>query len=90
MMTTIRTQMLVPVPLLLMNALGALMMAAGVMGLTAPEIVPALARPAVAYALIGVGLTIDIAAVVAILKITAKTGRGWSAAQGNSAKREFP
>lgn len=69
---TTRVQSPVPVPLLLVNGLGALMIAAGVMGLSAPEVVPALSRPALAYALIGVGLALDLAAVTGIMKAMAK------------------
>lgn len=67
---------LLPVPLLLLNGIGLMMMTIGVVGLTAPEAVSALARPAIAYALIGAGLMLDIAAVVAIMKATTKSRRG--------------
>lgn len=72
---TTRVPTPVPLPLLLVNGLGALMMAAGVIGLTAPEVVPALSRPALAYALIGVGLALDLAAVTGIMKAMAKARR---------------
>jgi fluoride ion exporter CrcB/FEX len=70
----------IPLPLLLVNGVGALMMAAGMMGLVAPDAVPALARPAVAYALLGAGLMLDAAAVMSILRITAKARRGTTSA----------
>lgn len=66
----------IPPPLLLLNGVGALMMAAGMMGLVAPDTVPALARPAVAYALLGVGLMLDTVAVLSIVRITARARRG--------------
>ena len=66
----------IPTPLLLLNGVGALMMAAGMMGLVAPDTVPALARPAVAYALLGVGLMLDTVAVLSIVRITARARRG--------------
>lgn len=74
-MTTQRSPNPIPLPLLLVNGIGAMMMAAGMMGLVAPDVVPALARPAVAYALLGVGLMLDTAAVLSIVRITARSRR---------------
>ncbi|MGD9601547.1 MAG: hypothetical protein AB7O21_13970 [Gammaproteobacteria bacterium] len=65
----------VPVPLLLLNGFGTLMLGAGMLGLFAPDVVPALARPAVAYALIGVGLTLDLTAAAAIVSRATKLRR---------------
>ena len=43
------------------------LLVAGIMGLTAPEIVPWAANPTVAWSLLGVGLIMDAAAVVNLL-----------------------
>lgn len=53
-----------PLAFVVTNGLGSLMLAAGVVGLLEPTIVPQLARPAVAWSLIGVGLTLDVLSVV--------------------------
>lgn len=66
----------IPLPLLVLNGVGAMMMAAGVMGLFAPDAVPALAAPAVAYSLFAVGLSLDAVAVLSILRVVAHRGRG--------------
>lgn len=56
-----------PIPLLLLNGVGALLIALGAMGLTSPDLVPPLAAPAVAWALIGAGALIDGGAAVGIV-----------------------
>lgn len=56
-----------PVTFVLTNGLGSLMLAAGVVGLLEPALVPQLARPAVAWSLIGVGLTLDVLSVVQLM-----------------------
>lgn len=56
-----------PVPLLLLNGVGALLIAIGAMGLTSPELLPPLAAPGVAWALIAAGALIDGGAAVGIV-----------------------
>ena len=67
-MSTRRQSLPFPLPVLLLNAVGALMIGAGMVGLVAPEVVPALARPSVAYALLGVGVVLDAAGMVSIVR----------------------
>jgi hypothetical protein len=67
-MTTTKSTVTLPIPLLLGNAVGMLMIAAGIGGLTVPEAMPALARPAVAYALIAAGLTLDLTTAISIIR----------------------
>lgn len=73
-MSTTNSSM-IPLPLIALHGVGGLLLAAGLLGLFAPEVVPPLARPAVAYALIGVGLLLDTVAVVSIVK-TLRRRRG--------------
>ena len=56
-----------PIGVLILNMLGSIALAAGVAGLFVPEAVPFLSSPAVAWALICVGLMLEIASVVQIL-----------------------
>lgn len=56
-----------PVPLLLLNGVGAMLIAVGAMGLTSPDLLPPLAAPGVAWAMIGAGLLIDGGAAVGIV-----------------------
>ncbi|MGE0386827.1 MAG: hypothetical protein AB7Q97_19045 [Gammaproteobacteria bacterium] len=65
----------IPLHLLLANAVGAVMIGLGLVGLFAPQMVPALARPAVAYALIGSGLALDIGSVASIVSHLSKARR---------------
>ena len=65
----------VPLAPLAVNLLGALMMAAGLVGLIVTEIrehVPALADPPTAWALIGVGLALDLWSIPAIIRAARK------------------
>ena len=50
-----------------LSAVALPLLVAGIMGLTAPEIVPWAAKPSVAWSLVGVGLIMDAAAVVNLL-----------------------
>lgn len=65
--TAMQARPKLPVPLLLLNGVGALLIALGAMGLTSPDLVPPLAAPGVAWALIGAGLLIDGGAAVGIV-----------------------
>ncbi|MEQ8233903.1 MAG: hypothetical protein RLW61_09020 [Gammaproteobacteria bacterium] len=58
-----------PLPLgpVAQSAFASLLLAAGVLGLVQPQLVPPLAQPAVAWSLIGVGALLDAWAVVAIV-----------------------
>ncbi|MGE0857500.1 MAG: hypothetical protein AB7I01_20785 [Gammaproteobacteria bacterium] len=56
-----------PMPLLLLNGIGALLIAVGAMGLTSPDLMPPLAAPGVAWALIGAGALIDGGAALGIV-----------------------
>ena len=55
-----------PLPLLVVNMVGMLMMGGGAAGLALPEALPALARPAVAWSLLGAGLLLDLGSAAGI------------------------
>lgn len=74
-MTDGRPAVKLPVSFFVMNVLGALFLAAGVTGLAAPDFVPQLAASAVAFSLIGVGLTLECASVVQLLSAQAASRR---------------
>lgn len=50
-----------------MSVVANLMLAAGFAGLFVPEVLPALATPAIAWSLIGVGVAIEIVAMIGIV-----------------------
>jgi len=59
-----------PIGAAIVNALGGLLIAAGLVGLFAPEIltsVPALKDPATAWTLVGVGIALDVGAACTIV-----------------------
>ncbi|MCB1745724.1 MAG: hypothetical protein H6977_13950 [Gammaproteobacteria bacterium] len=57
----------VPLPLLVLNAVGVACLAGGVLGLTAPDSVPALSSTPVAWSLIAVGAVMDGYAMLGIV-----------------------
>lgn len=70
-------KMSVLLPSVMLSFVATLFLVAGVAGLVVPEIVPSLARPAVAWALVGVGVTLDLGAVWQLM-----SARSASAARG--------
>ncbi len=64
-----------PISFVLLSGLGALSLAAGVVGLVAPEIAPPLASSAVAWSLIGVGLIMDVIAFTQLMTARVATRR---------------
>lgn len=57
----------IPVAFIVINAIGSVMLGAGVVGLVEPTLLPQLSRPAIAWSLIGVGLALDVIAVVQLV-----------------------
>ena len=57
----------VPLGVLLMTLVATLFFGAGALGLLAPDIVPALARAAVAWSLIAVGIILDVGAILLLV-----------------------
>lgn len=58
-----------PIPLAFigLTSVAALFLGAGVVGLFAPDLLPPLASPAVAWSLLGVGIILDVGAVLQLL-----------------------
>lgn len=50
-----------------LSAFAGMLLAAGVVGLATPELVPALGKPSVAWSLIGVGVVLDLWAIGTLL-----------------------
>lgn len=61
-----------PIAFIVLSLVAALFLAAGVTGLFLPEVAPRLARPAVAWSLIGVGVVLDGFAVAALFSARAR------------------
>ncbi len=57
----------VPLGFVVLSALAALFMAAGAVGLLAPQTAPLLARPEVAWSLVGSGVVMDGFAIASLL-----------------------
>lgn len=53
----------IPWGAIITSLIASLFLCAGVAGLLMPELVPKLARPAVAWSLIGVGIVLDLGAI---------------------------
>jgi hypothetical protein len=68
-----------PIPAVALSVLANLMLAAGLAGLFIPEKLPALAAPALAWTLVGVGAGIEIAALIGI--VGAMRHQGWPRAE---------
>ncbi len=63
-------------PFIILSMFAMLLIAAGVAGLMLPESLPRLARPGVAWSLIGSGVVMDIyAGVQIVLRLRKKPGR---------------
>ncbi|MEQ8663954.1 MAG: hypothetical protein RLW62_24300 [Gammaproteobacteria bacterium] len=73
----------VPLAALAQSLFAVSLIGAGICGLTQPELVPPLARPAVAWSLIGVGVLLDAWAVLAIVGAVRRT-RGSAALSSRS------
>jgi tellurite resistance protein TehA-like permease len=58
----------IPLSTLGLGALSVVMIAAGAIGLVEPDLVPQLARPAVAWSLIAVGVLMDVYAMLCIVR----------------------
>lgn len=78
-MSTPRPPLELPLPLLVVNLVGMLMMGGGAAGLAVPEALPGLARPAVAWSLLGAGLLLDLGSAVGIALTAARARRDASA-----------
>ncbi|MDP6183139.1 MAG: hypothetical protein QF609_04920 [Gammaproteobacteria bacterium] len=66
-MNTKETRVSIPVGFVVVTALASLFVGAGAIGLFAPDLVPSLSPPAVAWSLLGVGIVLDIGAVMQLL-----------------------
>ena len=80
-MNTHQAALPVPLPLLVANVLGMAMIAAGIVAIQSPDILPALAARAVAWALIGAGVLIESGSTQGIV-IALRDARGSRPAQG--------
>ena len=64
---TTAPQKTLPISFVALSTIGAIALAAGVVGLVAPEIAPPLASSTVAWSLIGVGVIMDVLAFMQLL-----------------------
>jgi hypothetical protein len=62
-----------PLGIVLVSSVATLFMGAGAIGLLAPDMAPPFARPAVAWSLIGVGIVLDIGAVLQLIRRSRST-----------------
>ena len=68
--------------LIVLSTVAMIFIAAGIIGLTQPDLVPQLARPAVAWSLVSVGVLIDVYAGVQFVLVARRRAAGSTSARG--------